>query len=369
MADIKWIKIATNIHEDEKIRLIDAMPNPDTTHYVWLRLLIQAGKTNDNGHIYLSEEISYTEEMLATLFCRPLDSIKNALRILSSFKMIEIAPNNIIKIVNWDKHQNIEGMEKVRIQNRKRAENHREKKRQMEQNVKENSDADKSATGNEEESEYNNGNIKSKNENDSNITKDLNNVTHNESNVIVTQQNKKKIKNENKNKNKRDRESEDSNIIGDINNNDSTHDEKVKELSITQSEKLKDDSTALADKDINARAIELMTYHEKITGVVGGINYVTLRFAIDMHGEKAVKMAMDKALEANHTEMGYISGILKNWRREGYPKDDMEVKVNGGRRYTGKNNPADKNEFAGFKPKESRKLTETERKNVEANLI
>lgn len=134
MANIKWIKIATNIHEDEKIRLIDSMPNPDTTHYVWLRLLIQAGKTNDNGHIYLSEDLPYTDEMLATLFCRPLDSIKNSLKTLSSFQMIEIAPNNIIKIVNWDKHQNIEGMEKVRVQNRKRAENHREKKRQMEQN-------------------------------------------------------------------------------------------------------------------------------------------------------------------------------------------------------------------------------------------
>ena len=103
----------------------------------WERLLIQAGKTNDNGHIYLSEGLSYTVEMLATLFCRPLDSIKNALEILSSFQMIEIAPNNIIKIVNWDKHQNIEGMEKVRVQNRKRAENHREKKRQMEQNAEE----------------------------------------------------------------------------------------------------------------------------------------------------------------------------------------------------------------------------------------
>jgi len=341
MADIKWIKIATNIHEDEKIRLIDAMPNPDTTHYLWLRLLIQAGKTNDNGHIYLSEGLPYTDEMLATLFCRPLDSIKNALKILSSFQMIEIAPNNIIKIVNWDKHQNIEGMEKVRVQNRKRAENHREKKRQIEENAK----------GNEKQ--------------EVNCPKDLNNVTDNESNVIVTQQNKNKIKN----KNKRDRESEDNNITGDINNNDLTHNEKVKESSLSKSEKLKNDSIALADKDINAKAIELMTYHEKITGVVGGLNYVTLRFAIDMHGAKAVKMAVDKAFEANHSEMGYISGILKNWKREGYPKDDMEVKVNGGRRYTGKNNPTDKNEFAGFKPKESRKLTETERKSAETNLI
>ena len=59
--------------------------------------------------------------------------------------------------------------------------------------------------------------------------------------------------------------------------------------------------------------------------------------------------------------MRYINGILKNWRREGYPKDDREVKKNGARS-TGKSNAADKNEFTGFKPKKPRKLTEAERK-------
>ncbi len=115
MSDIKWIKITTDMFEDEKIRLIDAMPERDTIHYIWIRLLVQAGKTNCNGFIFLSDNISYTDEMLSTIFCRPLTSIRLALKTLKDFGMIEVDEKNLIKITNWDKHQNVEGMEKVRI--------------------------------------------------------------------------------------------------------------------------------------------------------------------------------------------------------------------------------------------------------------
>ena len=78
-------------------------------------------------------------------------------------------------------------------------------------------------------------------------------------------------------------------------------------------------------------------------------------------------MAIDKALEVNQTDMRYINGILKNWRREGYPSERDEKK--NGVRSTTKNNAADKNEFTGFKPKKPRNLTEDERKGAEQNLI
>lgn len=32
MSEIKWIKITTNMFEDEKIKLIDAMPERDTIY-------------------------------------------------------------------------------------------------------------------------------------------------------------------------------------------------------------------------------------------------------------------------------------------------------------------------------------------------
>lgn len=132
MGEIKWIKITTNMFDDEKIKLIDAMPERDTIHYVWIRLLVQAGKTNANGYIFLNEHVPYTDEMLSTIFNRPLNSIRLALKTLSQFGMIDIDEDNLIKISNWEKHQNIEGMEKIREQTRKRVATHRAKKKEEE---------------------------------------------------------------------------------------------------------------------------------------------------------------------------------------------------------------------------------------------
>lgn len=137
MAEIKWIKITTNMFDDEKIKLIDAMPERDTIHYIWVRLLVQAGKTNANGYIFLNENIPYTDEMLSTIFNRPLNSVRLALKILNEFGMIEVAENNLIKITNWEKHQNVEGMEKVREQNRIRKQKQRGKEKKLLQDSKE----------------------------------------------------------------------------------------------------------------------------------------------------------------------------------------------------------------------------------------
>lgn len=55
MKGIEWIKMNTNMCEDETMRLIDSMELRDPAHYLWVRLLLQAGKNNDNGLIYLKK--------------------------------------------------------------------------------------------------------------------------------------------------------------------------------------------------------------------------------------------------------------------------------------------------------------------------
>ncbi|GAA0415299.1 phage replisome organizer N-terminal domain-containing protein [Virgibacillus salarius] len=131
MSDVKWIKLSTNMFEDEKIRLIEQMPEADTILIIWVKLLSQAGKTNASGYIYLNENIPYTDEMLATIFNRPIGTVRLALETFKSFGMIDIDDNSFISIANWEKHQNIEGMERIRLQNRerKRRQREREKKR------------------------------------------------------------------------------------------------------------------------------------------------------------------------------------------------------------------------------------------------
>lgn len=117
--------------DDEKIRLIQAVPEADAILVIWIRLLVLAGKTNDDGLIYIQRNMPYTEEMLATLFDKPVNTVRLALTTLEGFNMIDLNTDGSIAISNWEKHQNIEGMEKVREQNRIRKQRQREKQKML----------------------------------------------------------------------------------------------------------------------------------------------------------------------------------------------------------------------------------------------
>lgn len=131
MADVKWIKLSTNMFEDEKIRLIEALPEADTILIIWVKLLAQAGKTNATGYIFLNENIPFTDEMLATIFNRQIGTVRLALKTFEQFGMIEISDDHFISIMNWEKHQNIDGLEKIRQDTKKRVQKHREKQKQL----------------------------------------------------------------------------------------------------------------------------------------------------------------------------------------------------------------------------------------------
>lgn len=130
MSSVKWIKLSTQMFEDEKIKLIEQMPEADTILIIWVKLLSQAGKANANGYIYLSENIPYTDEMLATIFGRPLNTIRLALETFRAFGMIEIDEENFISIANWEKHQNVAGLDRIREQNRLRKQRQRQRQKE-----------------------------------------------------------------------------------------------------------------------------------------------------------------------------------------------------------------------------------------------
>lgn len=131
MAEISWIKLKTTMFDDEKIRLIQAIPESDAILVIWIRLLVLAGKTNDDGLIYIQRNMPYTDEMLATLFDKPVNTIRLALTTLGNFNMIDLGQDGMIAITNWEKHQNVEGMDKVRLQAAKRNREYRERKKQQ----------------------------------------------------------------------------------------------------------------------------------------------------------------------------------------------------------------------------------------------
>ena len=129
MSDIKWIKVMTDLFGNRKIKQIETLPDSDAIIVIWFKLLCLAGNINDNGLIYFTKEIPYTEEMMATEFGKSINQIRLALQTFERFEMIQII-DDIVMISNWEKYQQIEGMEKVREQNRIRKQRQRERQRQ-----------------------------------------------------------------------------------------------------------------------------------------------------------------------------------------------------------------------------------------------
>ena len=133
MSEIKWIKITTDIFDDEKMCLIDALPDRDAIIVIWIKLITLAGKLNRKGVLAISKNIIYTDETLAQTFHRPLNTVRMALEVFEKFGMVEKI-DGVIVLPNWEKHQNIDGMEKIKEQNRNRAARHRKKQKLLAQN-------------------------------------------------------------------------------------------------------------------------------------------------------------------------------------------------------------------------------------------
>lgn len=110
MAEVQWIKIVTDIFDDEKIILIENMPDADSMIVIWFKLLCLAGKQNNSGVFMINDRIPYTDEMFASIFRRPLNTVRLALKTFEQFGMVEII-NNTVTIPNWGKHQNLDQME------------------------------------------------------------------------------------------------------------------------------------------------------------------------------------------------------------------------------------------------------------------
>lgn len=126
MADVKWIKVTTDIFDDEKILLIESMPERDSLIVIWFKLLCMAGKQNNSGVFMLNDRIAYTDEMLSTIFRRPLNTIRLALQTFEKFGMIEII-DHVITIPNWGKHQNLDQLENKKNYMKNYMKNYREK--------------------------------------------------------------------------------------------------------------------------------------------------------------------------------------------------------------------------------------------------
>ncbi len=114
MADVKWIKITTDMFDNRKIKHLRRLPDGDSIVLIWVMLLTLAGRCNSGGMIFLTENIPYTPKMLADELDFEESTVQLALNALEQLGMIQTNDNGFIAVTGWEKHQNIEGMEKIR---------------------------------------------------------------------------------------------------------------------------------------------------------------------------------------------------------------------------------------------------------------
>lgn len=130
MSKIRWIKIVTDIFDDEKMLLIESMPEADSLIVIWFKILCLAGKINNGGVMMLNDKLAYTDEMLSTIFRRPIATIRLALKTFENLGMLLII-NDAITIPNWSKHQSLDQLESKNKYMKNYMRDYREKQKKL----------------------------------------------------------------------------------------------------------------------------------------------------------------------------------------------------------------------------------------------
>ena len=137
MADVKWIKITTDMFDNRKIKHLRRLPDGNNIVLIWVMLLTMAGRCNSSGMIFLTENIPYTPKMLADELDFEENTVQLALKALAQLNMI-VTDQGFFSIAGWEEYQNIEGMDKIREQNRIRQAKFKAKQKLLSGNVTDN---------------------------------------------------------------------------------------------------------------------------------------------------------------------------------------------------------------------------------------
>ena len=125
MAEVKWVKLTTDMFDNRKIKHLRKLPEGNNIVLIWVMLLTMAGRCNASGMIFLTENIPYTPKMLADELDFEENTVVLALKALENLDMI-VTENGFFTIAGWEEYQNIEGMDKIREQNRLRKQRQRQ---------------------------------------------------------------------------------------------------------------------------------------------------------------------------------------------------------------------------------------------------
>jgi len=149
MADnVQWIKFKVGTFDGnsfkriKRARIDGVVDFRDKLTAVWFELLDLGGKVNNSGYL-TSEEIAFISyDDIAIALDRTTKEVEMCINWFIDNKMMEII-DNVYLISNWNKYQNIDALEKIRIQNAERQQRFRDKQKITLIEMKQNDEIDK----------------------------------------------------------------------------------------------------------------------------------------------------------------------------------------------------------------------------------
>lgn len=134
MAEAKWIKVVTDLFDDDEIKLIEAEKKGDSILIVWMKLLCLAGKQNNSGVFQIGGK-PMTAAQFAKLFRRPEALINTAFELFEAYGMIAYV-NDTVTLPNWGKHQSTDSLQSKNEYMKNYMRDYREKQRKLSANGK-----------------------------------------------------------------------------------------------------------------------------------------------------------------------------------------------------------------------------------------
>jgi predicted phage replisome organizer len=128
MAEVKWVKLTTDMFDNRKIRHLRRLPEGNNIVLIWVMLLTMAGRCNSGGMIFLTENIPYTPKMLADELDFEESTVLLALEALERLDMI-LTDNGVFAIAGWEEYQNTDRLAEIREYNRLAKQKERAKKK------------------------------------------------------------------------------------------------------------------------------------------------------------------------------------------------------------------------------------------------
>lgn len=119
MAEVKWIKLTTDMFDNRKIRHLRKLPEGNNIVLIWVMLLTMARRCNSGGMIFLTENIPYTAKMLADELDFEEATVALALKALENLDMI-VTDDGFFTIAGWEEYQNADKLAEMRAKDRER---------------------------------------------------------------------------------------------------------------------------------------------------------------------------------------------------------------------------------------------------------